>query len=465
MKWMKNRFLSLTYIGFMVLLVTVGCSIKEDPNEVLVLCGNHSCGDLAMVTTDTSSDGFQYLNPHMSPDGTRIIFSADWKAIPSQNHFDSDALYTTYRQIIVIDNQSSVDPAADLASQGGVLVRFSDDHATVRISGNVVPLSNFEDELPKSDAVWLDDSNIAFSVQTPRGFRIFTADVTGICPESTCKVIPFVSYMEPDDGLISGGQFQNLEPTLSPDGRWLAFTRSGCDIPDSFETCTGVSLNIIDMNTIGDDMGYDALKISLTSEFSRLEKPSWSHDGSKIVFSGGHDLHDGNGSGTELYTIDFDTTGYSAGEMILDNNLDRLTYTTYVQGDPISGVLNTSPSYSFDDSEIVFVSTRRAPSITLHDRNLWKIPSDGRLDPTLLYFTRNDDVDPEWQPDGSILMSSQLGFPTEILDQLEEEAYQRLVQDPDLDLTEVEMRSQAANQRNQLEFFEGVMSYLYIFQP
>jgi len=151
--------------------------------------------------------------------------------------------------------------------------------------------------------------------------------------------------------------------------------------------------------------------------------------------------------------------------MVLDRNLDRLTFTNYVQGDPISGVLNTSPSYTFDDSEIIFVSTRRAPSITLHDRNLWKIPSDGRLDPEIFYFTRSDDVDPEVQPDGTILLSSQLGFPTEVLDQLEEEAYQQLVQENDGSMTEVEMRSLAADQRRQLEFFEGVMSYMYLFRP
>ena len=67
--------------------------------------------------------------------------------------------------------------------------------------------------------------------------------------------------------------------------------------------------------------------------------------------------------------------------------------------------------------------------------------------------------------DGSILISSQLGFPTEILNQLEEEAYQALVQGNDGSLTEVEMRSLAADERRMLEFFEGVMSHLYIFQP
>ncbi len=465
MKWLKNRFLSLTYIGLLALLFVVGCTLKEDPAEVLTLCGNHSCGDLAMVTTDTSSDGFHYLNPHMSPDGTRIVFTADWKAIPAIAHFDQDELYTTFRQIIVIPKRESVDPSPSLESQGGVLVRFDGDRTTIWISGSTVSLSNVEAERRKADPCWIDDNTIAFSLSTPRGYRIFTADITDICPELTCKVVPTVAYMEQADNTISGGQFQHLESVLSPDGRWLAFTRSDCALPDSFETCTGLTLAVLDMNTLGDNNGYDAVMIPLTNEYSRIEKPSWSNDGSKIVFSGGHDLDGGTGTGTELFTIDFDTTGFAAGEMALDYNLDRLTFTSYLDGDPISGVFNTTPSFSPTDDEIIFVSTRRAPSITLHGRSLWKIPSDGRLDPEIYYFTRSDDMDPEVQPDGSILMSSQLGFPTEVLDQLEEEAYQALVQQNDGSMTEVEMRSLAADQRRQLEFFEGVMSYLYIFQP
>ncbi len=63
-------------------------------------------------------------------------------------------------------------------------------------------------------------------------------------------------------------------------------------------------------------------------------------------------------------------------------------------------------------------------------------------------------------------MSSQMGFPTEILDQLEQEAYDALVEEnEDGSMSEVEMRNEAAAVRNQLSFFEGVMSLIYIFRP
>ena len=466
MKWLRNRFLYLSYVVVLVGLVLVGCTSKEDPSEVLPLCGNHTCGDLAMVTTDTSSEGFHYLNPKMSPDGTQILFTADWKAIPAVRFFDTNDLFTSYRQLVVIPRRESVDPAISLADQGGVLVRFDGANATLWINNASIELTNIESELRKADPDWLDDSNIICSIYTQRGYRLFTSDITGICGDEECKVTPNVAYMEESDGTLDGGRWQHLESSVSPDGNWVAFTRSGCALPDSFETCTGTSLMLMETASMGLENGYGCRVMALTNEYSRIEDPSWSPDGSRLVFSGGMDLDGGTGAGTEIYTIDVDTTGFSAGGMTLDNNLTRLTYTSYNEGDPIVGVLNSSPSYTPDGGEIIFVSTRRAPSITLHDRNLWVIPSDGRLDPEILFFTRSDDVDPEVLPDGSVLLSSQLGYSTEILDQLEEEAYQRLLQNNEENgLTEVEMRAAAAAERQELEYFEGVMSHMYIFTP
>jgi dipeptidyl aminopeptidase/acylaminoacyl peptidase len=466
MKWLTKRFLLGSYVALVVLLMTVGCSLKEDPSEVLPLCGNHSCGDLAMVTTDTSSDGYHYLNPTMSPDGSKILFTADWKAIPVTPRYDQDEFYTSFRQLILIPTRESVDPATSLQDQGGILVRLNGDYATVWISGSSVGLSDIEAARRKGGPCWIDDSTICFYVETSRGYRLFTAYVAPMFNNPEYKAIPVIAYMEPEDGLISGGQWQHNSPSLSPDGRWLAFTRSGCALPDSFETCTGMNISVLDMSTIGADQGYGAVVHHVTNEYSRMETPRWSPDSSKLIFSGGMDVAGSSGTGTEIFTIDFDTTGASTGELVIDNNLQRLTYTSYMDGDPIAGILNSSPSYTPDGSEVVFVSTRRAPSITLHDRNIWKIPSDGRLDPSILYFTRSDDVDPEVQVDGSILMSSQLGFPTEILDQLEREAYEALVEEnEDGSMSEIEMRNGAAAVRNQLSFFEGVMSLLYIYRP
>jgi len=88
-----------------------------------------------------------------------------------------------------------------------------------------------------------------------------------------------------------------------------------------------------------------------------------------------------------------------------------------------------------------------------------------------LYFhTRSDDYEPFINPDGSLLFSTTMGFTLSELDRLEEKAYDDLVVInevlPDsLQMSEVMMRAEASDQRRLLEFFEGVMSHLYIFTP
>ncbi len=79
----SKRALVVSYVVLLAVALAVGCSTKDDPSEVLELCGNHSCGQLAMVTIDTSKDGFQYLEVALSPDQAKVAFTADWAAIPS----------------------------------------------------------------------------------------------------------------------------------------------------------------------------------------------------------------------------------------------------------------------------------------------------------------------------------------------------------------------------------------------
>jgi Tol biopolymer transport system component len=464
MKWSHNRILLFAWTILLLALVTIGCSSKEDPSETLTICGNHSCGDMYMVTSDTSSEGFHYLNPSLSPDGTRILFSADWLSYPSAIRDYDNAPYTSFRQIMTIPrDQMSFDPMDSLATQGAELIRVTGTSIPIGGSGSEESLTATLDSR-KGDPIWIDDNKILFWLTISRGNRFFMADISD---PSNAVLEPV--FLEEEDNQTIVFYWQHMEPTLSPDGRWLAFTRSGCAIPDSFESCTNLTLQVLDMETAGaGGYGYDAHVFPLTNEYSRIEKPSWSPDGSKIVFSGGMDVGGSSGFGTELYTIDFDTTGLSTGDMALDNNLDRLTYTDYSSGDPILGMLNTSPQYTNDGSEILFVSTRRVPSITLRDRNIWSVPSDGSLDPEIYFHTRSDDYEPSMNPDGSILLSTTMGFSESELNRLEEEAYQDIFAENEaegLGKSEVVMRGEAADVRQGLEFFEGVMSHIYIFNP
>jgi len=294
------------------------------------------------------------------------------------------------------------------------------------------------------------------------GTRLFRADISD---PSFAQVE--VLMMEPKDANPSPPIVQHMACTLSPDKRWLAFTRSQCIVPNDYETCSGNAIYVLDLNTAAVNNGYGAKFYPLTNEYSRIETPKWSPDGTKILFSGGLDVGgSGTGSGTELFTIDIDYDALEAGNPPVDNNLTRLTYTTLTEGDPISGVVNYGGVYSNDMQDIYFVSTRRAPTTTLHDRNIWIIPADGELEPEIYYFSREDDVDPYVMPDGRLLFSSALGFPKEMLDRLEAEAYQTWVvrnEEEGLGLDEVQMRELANDEIRSLQFFQGVMSMLYTY--
>jgi hypothetical protein len=465
MKWLRNRFLLLPYVVLLVALVTIGCTSKEDPAETLDVSGNHSTGDLVMVTTDTSSDGYHYLDPQLSPDGNTILFSADWWAIPTVRD-PEDNLYVINRQMITVPLQVGVEPKLNLEQQGGVLMILAE--LSIPIAGSDVFFPDIAN-MDKGNPIWWDDTHIIFWLDTERvGARLFRADISdpSYCPTE-------VLFMEPTDADPSPFNWQHMEGTLSPNRRWLAFTRSGCAIPDSFETCTGLSIHVLDMTTAAVNNGYDAVTLPLTNAYSRIETPKWSPDGTKIIFSGGLDVAGaGVGAGTEIFTIDVDTLALANRNHPLDNNLTRLTFTSRVPGDPISGILNYDPVYSLDMQTVYFVSTRRAPTTTLHDRNIWTIPANGFLEPEIYYFTRSDDMDPYVMPDGRLLLSSALGFPTEMLVRLEEEAYQRFVvlnNTPVEEggfggaLDEVQMRELAAEENRNLQFFEGVMVHLYTF--
>jgi Tol biopolymer transport system component len=470
MKLLRKRFLPYAHVVLLASFVIIGCSGKEDPNETLVVCGNHTCGELAMVTTDTSSKGFHYLDPALSPDGSQVLFSADWNALPSQDKEPEDEYFVNFRQLIVMPLRVGFQPRLDLEEQGAQLVRLIE--RSIPIGGGVqslVGVVNYD----KGDPIWENDLSVIFTMRIDQisGTRLFRADISD--PDAAL-LLPL--YLEPADDTSQPERQQHSAPRLSRDGRWLVFVRHGGygdpnDL-DSYEDVQLWALNMEDTRAPGYDP-YAVQAFPLTNGYKRLEHPRFSPDGGKIVFSGGLDVAGTSEDGSEIFTIDFDTTGIGAGTMVLDNNLQRITYTRRAAGDPISGILNYDPCYSPDGSEIYFVSTRRAPATTVHARAIWRVPADGGQEPELYFFTRFDDSDPTILDDGTLLLSSMFGFPTSMLDRLEEEAYQRIKQeneeahqeDPDANplLTEVELRKRAAAERRDLENFEGVMAHIYLF--
>jgi dipeptidyl aminopeptidase/acylaminoacyl peptidase len=471
MKRFDKRHLALTHLVILAVVFSLGCSTREDAAEVLDLCGNHSCGELVMVTIDTSASGFQYLDPALSPSGGRVAFTADWSAIPSLPPEDFDRPFLT-RQILVMpvppveeiwtEEMRRRLPVSNIQVLGAQLLRLNDFTSLVRGTPQTVVDAHI---LPKGEPVWLDEDNLLFLARFSRRDRFLRANVN-----NPALTDPQVVFYEPDDLLEVGGQiYYHNDPALSPDGRWLAFTRFGCDRDPIFEdaNCTRESIWILDMESTGDPTAGTIFQI--TSEALNIEDPAWSPDGNWLVFSSTTDLI-GNNSNvvSELFRIRFDAQAAESAEAILDLDLRRLTTTGVSQGDPIVGLHNYAPTYSFNGDEIFFVSTRRAPGTTLRGRSLWRIPADGRLDPSLLFFSRRDDVHPTIHPvDGSVLFSSRMGFPTAALDALEQQTIDFWLEwneSAPIPLSESEILRRAAEARRDLEFYEDVMSHLYIFR-
>jgi hypothetical protein len=447
----KSPALPLFYCGLLLATLVVGCSTREDPNETLVLQGNHSPGTLVMVTTDTSSDGFHYLEPSLSPDGSQIAISADWAALPVRGRLP-DPL-PTIRQLVLVPKRVGTHPEQRLAESGATLVPFASPCLIAVADARWLQYPMLDDQ--KGSPCWLDDETLIFWMHTRRGDRLFRADLTKI------SIVPEIVYYESEDLLEEGRYWQHHDPAISPDGQWIAFSRFGHSriSPDSLQSYTKQRLWVVSLNRT------PIIALPLTSEGAVVGNPAWAADGGRIAFGATLDLVDGGSFyGSEIFSISFDGAQAATGTVPLDQGLRRLTFTSMPEGNPIP-IQNSRPSFSADGSTIVFTSTRRAPSITLHDRSIWRIPSDGRLEPQIAFFSREDDVQARFLPGSSnvLLLSSAMGFPTEMLDRLEQEARAEIALADPL-LNEVLVNQQAAARRTQLEYFARIMTHVFTFQ-
>ena len=448
----------LALAALAILVLAIGCTTRPEISETLAMDGNHSSGELNMVTADTSSDGFQYLSPDVSPNGQRVVFSADWASIPPIRNTSSEI--PLIRQLAVARLSHKTDPYKSLRSSGADLVYMRAFNFGTGSGDALVDPHLME---TKGDPVWLDDTHVLFWLSTPRGSRLFMVDVPDqIDPEYVHPVK--IIYREPDDNLDVGWYtHEHLAPAVSPDGHWIAFSKSSYLDVDSLTTATGQSIWVVQAPPYG---STSKVAFPVTESAAICTSPSWSPDGSKIVFHATTDIIKEEASSyysQELYTVDFDTTGLAATDTVVVNNeISRLTYSPLPSG-AVMKIRNMNPVYSPDGGIIIFESDRRAPTWTLRDRSIWSIPSDGSLDPRILFFSREDDTTPTFTGNGrEILFSSSMGFPTEMLDDIWTRTYASIAES-DSTLTEVQVEALVDADRQELEFFHGVMHHLYVF--
>jgi len=440
-----------------VLAVVAGCTTRPQQSETLNMSGNHSAGDLQMVTADTASSGYKYREPDLSPDGTRVLFTLDWPALPPTGLVPD--VPPLIRQMGVIELDTRFGAQLSLVAQGAALIDLDD---VLFRAGNTQERMRPNVDWQKGSPRWLDDDNIVFWMQTSRGARLFRAPLDPGFQHSSDTEAELIFREPEDDQELNWNFWEHLSPRVSPDGRWIAFSRYGHTDADSLHEATEQSIWVCAVPEYG---SLTDVVFQVTDEANICDWPDWSPDGRKLVFTASLDIADIDESyyTQEIFTVDFDTTGYAAnGTVALNNNLERLTFSPPPEGSTFV-VRNQEPVYAKDGTLIAFVSDRRVPTITLSERNIWYIPSDGTLEPRLAFFTRSDDINPVFTggPGREMLLSSSVGFPTEILDQIWQDTYEA-VGDANEDLNDLQVRAAADAVREELAFFENVMSHIYL---
>jgi len=154
----------------------------------------------------------------------------------------------------------------------------------------------------------------------------------------------------------------NWHPSISPNGDKIAFVQVSPD--------TGLA-DIYIMNVDGSNQTRLTYNKNVVDWY-----PSWSYDGSKIVFESRDPL---SGSGGEIYIINSDGSNQTRL-----TNIDEDNYPSY------------SPSWSPDGSKIVFSSGRENPDVRFEFiAGIFVMDADGSNKTRL---TNGVDYSPSWSP-------------------------------------------------------------------
>ena len=171
---------------------------------------------------------------------------------------------------------------------------------------------------------------------------------------------------------LTNNPAKDLSPSWSPDGKRIAFISDRDRHPDRAPGWFTSEIYVMDA-----DGGNPQ---NLTNHPSDDRSPSWSPDGTRIVFQSYRD-NDRNHN-IEIYVINAD-----------GSNLQRLTNNLAADEDP---------SWSPDGKRIVFSSAREGHFMDAHKNitdEIYVMDADGGNQQRLTE-NRNNDWDPVWSPDG-----------------------------------------------------------------
>jgi Tol biopolymer transport system component len=226
-----------------------------------------------------------------------------------------------------------------------------------------------------------------------------------------------VLFVQPTDGgdrrpLFGGPRSPDIgdsDPSVSPDGRRLAFVRRMAD----FDT----DLFIVDLL----DGRSSGAPRRLTNQHETLRSPVWTADGKDIFFAQG-----GNSTQTGIYRVPASGgpvvaaqgIGSDAVNLALSRKGNRLVYSRSFRDYNIwrmplpaagsspepprrflaSTRYEESPAYSPDGKHIAFSSNRNGA------RQIWVSDGDGNNPVVLTNFARGLTGSPRWSPDGKTIV-------------------------------------------------------------
>ena len=239
--------------------------------------------------------------------------------------------------------------------------------------------------LTKNDAI--DDRDAAWS---PDGEKV--AYVSGTDGGFGGEGLPDLYVMNADGGgktrLTESAGFGEAEPTWSPDGTRIAFTRVEHHREDNGGYYS--YYDTYDLYAIDAD-GTD--EVRLTDDAKGGYSPAWSPDGTRLAFASSRGTTPLT-AGPEIYVMDPSPEGPS-------NEPVRLTTTRSA---------NTAPNWSPDGTKIAFESGRDRPRSHDFTPEIYTMNADG-TEPARL--TRKGWYgDPVWSPDGKRLAFSRDGIYT-----------------------------------------------------
>jgi WD40-like Beta Propeller Repeat len=198
-------------------------------------------------------------------------------------------------------------------------------------------------------------------------------------------------------------------------------TVSGQDGKIAFVTDRDGNLEIYVMGSDGSGL------VNLTNHRASDRDPTWSPDGRQIAFvsdrGGGDGIYvmDSDGS-SQRFLVSGANPGWSpdgtriafsrGGIFVLDPSSGLLQITDPKRVVPpvgVTSVLDTEPTWSPDGSMLVFVRNYQTFTPTGWFSELLVISSEGTSAPILLPSTDWGLVDPDWSPDGSNILVTEVG--------------------------------------------------------